>query len=174
MPRKPRALKTMVNEGRSMQTAFQVVIGMYFPLFSCPKLWQTYSANENPPPAAAPPMKKRRAMKKKSSTTIPATGKGAISPTTPRQGQAASDRTHIFHFVALISCYFQCQKSNPVQLHRLWMMYFQTLLCSRYAIPKPCPLYELLLIPLFRTTRNSEFYWAWIVWHPQSGIYCTK
>ena len=94
MPRKQRALETTVNEGGSMQTAFRVVIGVYFLLFSCPKLWQTYSANENPPPAAAPPTKKRRATKKKSSTTVPATGEGATSPTTPRQGQAASDRTH--------------------------------------------------------------------------------
>ena len=94
MPCKQRALETTVNEGGSMQTAFQVVIGMYFLLFSCPKLWQAYSANENPPPAAAPPTKKCRAMKKKSSTTVPATGEGAISPTTPCQGQAASDHTH--------------------------------------------------------------------------------
>jgi len=79
-----------------MQTAFQVILGKYFLLFLHPKFWQTYSVNQNPPhpPAAAPPTKKRRATKKKS-TTVPAVGKGAASsPTTPRQGQAASDPTH--------------------------------------------------------------------------------
>jgi len=97
MPRRQRELQTMYNEGGSMQTAFQVILGKYFLLFSHPKFWQTYSVHQNPPPhppAAAPPMKKCRATKKKS-TTVPAVGEGAASsPTTPCQGQAASDPMH--------------------------------------------------------------------------------
>jgi len=96
-PRKQREMQTTVNEDGSMQTAFQIVLGMYFLSFSYPKLWQTHSVDQNPPhpPAAAPPTKKRRATKKKSSTTVPATGgEAASSPATPRQGQAASDPTH--------------------------------------------------------------------------------